>query len=201
MINFTTLMRHALLALALAATSLAAQAGVIPTYKVTVTTSAAAGTSGYLDFQFAGMGGPEALATISNLQGALGGVDYEQGTVIDGAGMFTMVNDNSLRSYLADFGGAFTFDLAVRGDFLGVDSFDNNFFTVAALDAGFTSIGASAFAVTFELFAPQGAAGPFVDVVADATLADVAAIPEPSELLLMLTGLALIGVVARRRRR
>ena len=201
MTHFTTTLRNALLALALAATSLAAQAGVIPAYKVTVTTTSAAGSSGYLDFQFAGMGGPLALATISNLSGALNGIDHsvDAGTVSDGAGLFTMVNDNAYRSYFADFGGVFSFDLAFSGDFLTTASFDVSRFTVAALDADFLSIGGKDFALSFELFSPMNGQGPSVGVDADARLAGVTLVPEPSELLLFLTGLALAGAVARRR--
>jgi hypothetical protein len=199
--NFSNFIRHALLALALAATSLAAQAGVIPAYKVTITTTAAAGSSGFLDFQFAGLGGPFALATISNLTGALNGIDHsaDAGTVTDGAGLFTMANDGAYRSYAADFGGVFSFDLAFSGDFLTTDSFDVSRFSVAALDADFLSIGGQEFALTFELFSPQNGQGPSVGVDADARLASVTLVPEPSQLLLFLTGIALAGAALRRR--
>jgi hypothetical protein len=202
MFNFTSTLRHALLVLAMAATSLAAHADVIPTYKVTITTTAAAGSSGYLDFQFAGAGGPGALATVSNLQGAINGIDHDMdaGTVLDlGPGSFTMANDLSYLSHFVDFGGVFTFDLAFSGDFLTTPAEDYSFFTVAALGLDFLSIGGQDFAVTFDLYPPFNGMDPSVFVNVDGRLADVTQVPEPSELLLMLTGLALIGVTVRRR--
>lgn len=203
MFKLTLTLRQALMALALAVTSLAAQAGVIPTYKVSINTAVATGTSGYLDFSFMqNLGGPGAQATISNLAGALNGIDHsvDAGTVGNpGAGIYTMLNDNSYLSMMADFGGVFSFDLAFDGDFLGTEGLDISRFAVAALNDAFTSIGGADFAVTFDLYPMIGGANAFVEFGADAGLARVDAIPEPSELLLMLTGLALLGLFARRR--
>ncbi len=204
MFNFTTTMRQALLALTLAATTLAAQAGVIPTYHVTINTAVASGTSGVIDLAMDGLAGsPSAMATISNLQGAFGAIDgsvshdWDEPT----GGTFTMpAVGPSYLSFMADFGGMFSFDLAFSGDFLTTPSDMVSVFTVFALDGvNYLSIGGMDFVAQFELFTPTDTAGPFVGFTSDTSLANVAAIPEPSELLLMLTGLALIGLLTRRR--
>jgi hypothetical protein len=159
---------------------------------------------GYLDFSFTSpAGSPAALAAISNLQGAPFAVDpaLEAGTVTDlGPNAFSMANDFSYRSLVTDLGGLFTFDLAFSGDFLTVDFPDVSTFAVTAYNAAGDMLGGGA-AITFSLYSPFDGAGPFVDVAAVRGLASVTLVPEPSELLLFLTGLALAGAVARRARK
>ena len=203
MFNFSTQLRHAVLGLALAAASLCAHADVIPGfYHVTLNTGAAAGSGGYLDFQFTGAGTTTALATISNLQGAVTGIDasMDKGTVTGlGPGSFSMVNDGAYLSHFVDLGGIFSFDVAFSGDLLNTIGLEASSFTVAAYGADLAGIGDLAYALQIELFQPNGVDPLNMVVSADAALAAVTAVPEPSELLLVLTGLALIGWTAGRR--
>ena len=203
--NFLDTLRQALLALALAATSLAASAGVIPTYHVTIDTSAAAGVNGALDFNFSGLNGPAGLATISNLAGAVNGVDgFSFGDWQEMAPLssYTLASvPDTYLSLFADFGGSFSFDLAFTGDFLVNPSNIVSMFTVFALDRdnNFAPVGGKDFAVQFALFPVSDIAGPSVGVDVDGRIAQVQAVPEPSDLLMVFTGLVLLGAVLRRR--
>lgn len=200
MFNFTTVLRHALAAVALASTALAAHAG--PTYHVTVdSTASAAGDAGYLDLTFFGVGGSaEALATVSHLQGNVVGIDpFSSGYAEPAAGVFVL--SNQLGSYLSHnvlIGGVFSFDVSFSGDFLTTyDAFQYvNPFGVTLFDAGFSPL------ATLTLEATQlSDAGPAsVALVAGAVNADATLLPEPSALLLMMTGIGLVGLVVRRRK-
>lgn len=200
MFNFKTALRHAFAALALASIALAAHAG--PTYHVTVDSTAfAAGDAGYLDLGFFGVGGSaEALATVSHLQGDIVSIDpfsshYTEPT----AGVFVL--SNQLDSYLSHdvlFGGMFSFDVTFSGDFLtsfGANQYVSPF-TVALYDADFATLASLQLNATqLSDFGPANVA-----VAAGAVAADATLVPEPSELLLMMTGLGLAGFMVRRRK-
>lgn len=203
MFNFSTTIRQALAALVLAACSIAAQAGVIPSYHVTVNTAIASGTSGYVDFDFASLlGAPGATATLSNLQGAFGPIDdivsHDWSETVPGTFTLPAVGPSYL-SFMADFGGMFSFDLAFDGDFLTSPSDLVNVLSVIFYDADLLPLAGGASTVQFELFSPTDVSGPSVGVSFNADIANVANVPEPSMLLLVLTGLAIAAVVARRR--
>jgi hypothetical protein len=201
--QFIHTLRQALLALALAATSFAASADVIPSYHVTIDTAVAAGTTGALDFNFNTLaGGPQALATISNLTGAIDAIDgfsYGNWTELVPFGKYTLSNsEDTYLSFVADFGGSFSFDLAFTGDFLTQSSDIVSLFTVYALDGvNFEPIGGKPFAAQFGLVSTNDGRG--VDVAVDGRIAQVQNVPEPSALFLVLLGLAIVGALARRR--
>lgn len=200
MFNVKTVLRHALAAVALASIALAAHAG--PTYHVTVdSTGFTAGDAGYLDLSLFGVGGSAgALATVSHLQGNIVGLDpFSSGYTEPTPGVFVL--SNQLGSYLSHdvlFGGMFSFDVTFSGDYLAtygairyVSPFD-----VTLYDAAFAPLASLELQVTqLSDFGPANVA-----LVAGAVAADATLVPEPSEWLLMMTGLGLVGVMVRRRK-
>jgi hypothetical protein len=201
MFNLKTLLRHAVLALALAGSSLAAIAAPI-SFHVDVNTTALGG-NGYLDLQFGALTpAPAATVTFFNFTGAVGAVDFFDGDVVfNPDGSITLANSpelGSLLSFNALFGGALGFDLAFSNDYSGEAGSDGSVLTVGFLDTDFVPIGAPEGIARFELIPGVGVV---TSVVGDfALIGPVAtAVPEPADWLLMATGLALLGVTLRRR--
>jgi hypothetical protein len=204
MFNFKTVLRHALFAVALASTALAAHAG--PRYHVTVdATSFSAADAGYLDIGLFGVGGSAAaIATVTNLQGNIVGLDtFSSGIAEPTPGVFVL--SNQLGSYLSHdvtLGGMFSFDVDFSGDFLTTP---DAFGYVSPFDVTLYDVGLATLAeLSFELTQLSGAGPATVGLLpgatlANATLVTAAAVPEPSELLLMLTGLGLVGFMVRRK--
>jgi hypothetical protein len=208
MFKLTTLFHKALFALMLAITAASATAG--PTYHVSVnTTSLAAQGTGYLDFLLAGnVPAAETIVTLSNFSGAFG-ADAGRSGGVTGAlpGMVTLINSDSI-NYLTQavtFGGLFGFDVTFGGDYQTVGGSDGATFGVSIFNADMSAyLGLDV--VSFALVPAFGGAPAAVNVAVDAALAsavlaDPAQVPEPSEWLLMLTGLALMGAMLRRRSR
>ncbi|HZV65789.1 MAG TPA: NF038129 family PEP-CTERM protein [Telluria sp.] len=193
MFKLSTLFSRALLALALACGAGAALAG--PTYQVTVNTSALAGANGYLDFGFQALGSAApAFATLSNFTGALGAAVIPSGDVVGTPpGMVTIGNTTGFNDLLqaVSFGGLFTFDLSFTAD----DGIAGSTFSVALVNDSVTDF--VGYAGNIVEIALQPGAATTVNAVAD--FASVNAVPEPSDLLLMMSGLAVMGWVARRK--
>lgn len=192
-------LRKALLACALVFCSGAALAG--PTYLVTLHTQAYSGESGLLDF---GMGGnadaPSAFATLSQFNGAF---EYEfdrsPSTVGDLASGVTIANSGA-SNYLTQgvqLGGDLSFMVNFSGDFDTLDNAASSLFAVVLYDAQLTELWA--FPVQFDLLSAYNGAPSAVLVTLDDSLANVAVVPEPSSLLLMLAALAMGGVMLRRK--
>ena len=204
MFNIQTLLRQAMLALVLCGATLAAHADVIPaSYRVTIN-SAGQPDAAMLDMSFASFGGAaEATATVSNLQGAFGLVDWIEGDVaILPDGVYTISNQGT--NYLTfDItpGGAFSFDVAFSGAFLTEMGDFTSSFSAALLDGGYLPLvgefGDAIFSIT--QLSATGAAAISFETSEIGAVSAATEVPEPSELLLMLTGLALVGAMARRR--
>lgn len=201
MFNFKRIIQHALLALSLAIGSGAAIAG--PTYQVTVDTSSLEGGSGLLDFWFMSgfAGAPAATATVSNFSGLFGG-EYARFGEVNGAvpGAVTISNadgENFLTQEIT-LGGKFAFTVSFDSAEAALDNLTPSLMAIGLFNADFSAMLASVAEFTL-VPGIDGMPGQVTVVVGD--IARVAEVPEPSDLLLMLTALALMAAVAQRRAR
>ena len=192
--------RQCLLAVTLAGSALGALAAPI-NYHVTLDTrSAAFPATGLLDLSFGALvGASPATATVRNFSTNVGAVAYADGAVVDnGNGSFVISNDtNTIINYLdlaTTFGGFINFDVTFDDGFLTSSGF-NSTFAVSLFDDSFNYLGNSLGDLTFEL-----APGVGITVNSNSPFATASAVPEPSELLLMMTGLGLVGFMVRRRK-
>lgn len=205
MFNIQNLLRQAMLALVLCGATLAAHADVIPaSFRVTINTAGFDDAS-FLDMHFGSFGAAEATATISNLQGAFGDVDSFLGDVgFHPGGVFTMSNQGlNFLTHSITAGGLLSFDVAFGGAFLTEAGDFTSIFSAALLDADYSGVGNPDGDVIFSVTQLSTLGAPAAVGFETFGIAEVSvnAVPEPSELLLMLTGLALMGAMVRRRQR
>jgi len=198
MFNFTTRVRKALLAAAFLIGSGGAMAG--PNYLVTIHTQAASGESGLVDFTMGSTGdAPRATAHLWNFSGTFGAEFDRAGGIAGDLASGVYIDNSGPTNYLtqsAVFGGDLSFFLSFSGDYEMIESDWNNVFGVVLYDSflGEQSYIAAQFDV---LSAYQGLPG---TVLAQADVdTDILEVPEPSQLLLMLSALALAGFVLRRK--
>jgi hypothetical protein len=170
-------------------------AGAAPLYQVSVNTAALSGFSGYLDFLFLGLAtATPAQAKISSLAGNFNGADQAFGDVSGDAASGVAIGNGTGWNELAlgaNFGGLFTFDVEFS---TAMPSGDGTILSIALLDNAFNYLGTAADIVTFAL-----QPGSPTTVGVDNGLAQVAAIPEPSVLLLVALGLAMLGLLRLRK--
>ena len=186
---------RALLALTIAVGAPAALAG--PMYRVSLDTTALAGTTGYLDL---GLNGPldasPTMASISNFSGAfLNGSLYSgnaSGDVDSGVFLSTGPDFNFFDQLVA-FGGMFSFDVSID---LGAGN-NGTLFSVAVVDDQFNYLGAAGNLIELNLFSGQ----PAQLLTLETAFASVAEVPEPGEWLLLATGLLMIGATRRLQQR
>jgi hypothetical protein len=197
MLNFKNLLARTLLAFALAAGAGAAAAG--PTYHVDVNTSAFAGASGYLDFLIVGQGdAATTVATLSHFTGDFSGAEVSSGAASGSAAAgATIVNSGAWNELglWASLGGNFGFDVSFDQ---AIDGFAGSMLEITLLDADFLYLAPSTGDIAQFDLEPGQAIG--LTASAFATISTVSAVPEPSELLLMTTGLGLVGFMLRRRK-
>jgi hypothetical protein len=203
MFNFHHIVRKALLAAALAFGSAAALAG--PTYLVTIHTQNVDAETGLMDFNFYTTGDAVGgIVSLSNFSGAFGLEVDRAGTATGAIPDAVSFSSGMTSNYLTQsvvFGGDFSFNVTFSGDYETVEGLYAPTFQVSLYD-DFLSI-EYGMAVQFDLLPALNAdpAGVLV-TVPDADLASVAQmaeVPEPSQLLLMLSALALAGFALRRR--
>ena len=197
MFNVKALFVHALLALAFVLGAAPAMAG--PIYRVTIDTSAFAGTSGFLDLTFIGLGNAApATATLANFTGNFGAYSGTEGDVRgDLASGVVLGNGTGFNDFMQEvvFGGLFSFDVnfSLQGEGAGTT------FGVALFDEAFsTFLGASGNVAEIALM--PGEADVLMAVEGVAAIASVTAVPEPADWLLVMTGLGLMAVAAQRGR-
>lgn len=195
MFNFKTL----LVSLALLCASATASAG--PTYRVTLDTSGYSGVSGLLDFTFlaANPASPVTGATLSNFSGAFG-LEAGRTGAVSGAlpGQVTLYDaagDNWLTQAVS-LGASFGFDISFDDGYLANGGLDGSTFAVSLYNGDFSQyLGIDGPLLQFDVLPG------FILVSDNNDIAQIAVVPEPSELLLALTGLAMMGLIARRRAR
>ncbi len=94
----------------------------------------------------------------------------------------------------AIFGGMLGFDISFGNDFIGAAG-DGSTLAVSLLDAGYGPLGSADGVARFDLDPAGGQI--YTSAVSD--FATISAVREPSDLLLVMSGLALMGWVIRRK--
>lgn len=203
MTNFTTLIRQCLLAVVLAVSAFGAIAGPL-SYHVSVNAGTLSGP-GILDFYFSkDAAAAGATVTVSNLTGALDGPAYAIGAVtVQPDGSIVIGNGPDIDNIFGQnvqFGGMFNFDLLFSTDFLDEPLGAGSAFSVSLLNAdGSPADGTDYGVALFDLVPGEGIRSDIQQGFATIA-ADVTAVPEPSSMLMMMTGLGLVGFTARRRK-
>jgi len=200
-------LRGLLVALALAGSFGAVLAA--PIQHVNLDTRSLAGSTGYIDLYFSrDAGAPTSTVTLSNFVGAFGAEVSRFGGVtgaIPGSVVFGSIDGWNDLFQAVTFGGALGFDVQFDGDFALASSTITSLFGIGLINQDKSAyLGADDDLVQFSLVPMDGQnpAGVSVAIFGPvAPLASVSAVPEPSDLLLMTTGLSLVGLMLRRRKR
>jgi hypothetical protein len=180
-----TLFARTLLAFALIAGAGAAVAG--PMYHVDIDTTKYSGAGG-LQLTFLGAGSADPLtASVSNLNGAFVGTPELVDVALDN-GVLTFANSGFSEFFQEiTLGGMFGFDVRFDGDLLGVGGTTFNVGLLGADDY----LALSAVSITLAEGLPP--------VLTGSEFGSAAAVPEPSTLLSLFTGIGLLGFTLRRR--
>lgn len=199
MFNIQKHLRHAVLALGLAAASLTAGASALPTYHIDVADTATADIA-YIDFLFGSIDGAAPVtASLSHFAGMLLSELDRQGAVSGTPDGFAIGNAGTYNDLFLAVGGPFGFDLNFSEGFLDFAStFDSNsFFSIALYDSDGIIIGDPNGALNFSLSSTGVVIMPTSSLLS-LTQVSAADVPEPSDWLLMLTGLVFVVCMTRR---
>ncbi len=190
---------RSLLALALAASAGLSQAA---TFHAEIDTSAFTG-SGWLDFQFF-PGTAEAVgaaATLSHFTGAFG-IDYERrggsGSLANSVSLFNAGLGGNLFHSLT-LGGKFGFDVSFSGDFVNTAGTVGTTFSVGLLGQDQSSYLGNPDGALFKIELMPMNLNISPEVLNNSISTVTAAVPEPASYALLLGGLAMVGLFARRR--
>lgn len=195
MLNLKKILSRSLLAMVLGACG-----GVFaaPVYHVTIDTSTLGNSNAVLDLELGALTGSAApvTATLNHFMGAYGASDFSGNASGSIGSSIYLVNDAGYSGLLQSImlGGLFSFDLSFD---VGTGGLDGSSFTAMLYNADFSAtLGMDTPLVQVDLMPDQD------DVVSPANaFASVTAVPEPSTLLSMVTGLGLLGFGLRRRAR
>jgi hypothetical protein len=197
MFNIQKHLLHIALALGMAAASLAAGATVLPAYKISIADPAASDIA-FFDLVFGGTGGAApAHATLSGFTGVpLVELD-RQGDVSSTPDTFVFGNATAYNDLYLGVDGPFAFNLSFSEGAPGYASaFDYSSFTIALYDSNSNLIGDPEGALQFSLSQTGLAVKSTSSLVRFAPLA-AAAVPEPADWMLMLTGLVFVLAMTR----
>ncbi len=199
MFNIQKHLRHAVLALGLAAASLTVGATVLPTYHITVADTATADIA-YIDFLFSSIDGAAPVtATLSHFTGTPLSEGDITNSVSATAGGFVFGNAGTFNDLYSGVNGPFAFDLNFSEGFLGFnDPFGSTSnFSIAFFDSSESIIGDSNGVLNFTLSATGVSFAQTSSLLDVTALPAAAAVPEPADWMLMLTGLALVIAMTR----
>jgi hypothetical protein len=199
MFNIQKHLRHVVLALGLAAASLTAGATVLPTYHIGVANTATANIA-YIDFVFGSIDGAAPVtASLSHFAGMpLTELD-RTGAVSGTSKGFIIGNAGAYNDLFLAVGGPFAFDLNFSEGFLDFAStFDSNsLFSIALYDSDSNVIGDPNGALNFSL-SNAGVVVTSTSSLLSLTQVTAVAVPEPTDWVLMLTGLVFVVYMTRR---
>jgi hypothetical protein len=195
MFNIQKHLRHVVLALGLAAASLTAGATVLPTYHIGVADTATADIA-YIDFVFGGINDAVRVkATLSHFTG-MPVTEFDRAGAVSGTPEdgFTFLNDGTYNDLYLAVSGPFAFDLNFSEQFLdSAGTFGSgSFFSIGLYDSDSNLIGDSEGALYFSL--SQTGVLP----TSNSPLLSLTEVPEPTDWMLMLTGLVFVVTMTRR---
>jgi len=197
MFNMQKHLRHVVLALGLAGASLAASAGVLPTYHIGVADTAAADIAA-IDLVFGGINGAAPVtASLSHFAGTpLFELD-RQGAVSGTSDSFVIGNAGTYNDLYLEVDGPFAFDLNFSEGFLGLaGTSDSSLFSIVLYDSLSNVIGDPNGALNFSL-STTGVAVTSTSSLLSLTSVAAVDVPEPADWALMLTGLLLVAGMTR----
>ncbi len=198
MFNIQKHLRHAVLAVGLAAASLAASANVLPTYHIAIADTATADIA-YIEFLFNSFDGAAPVtATLSHFTGAPLAEGDATGLVTTTSDGFKFGNAGIYNDLFVGVGGPFAFDLNFSEGFLGFNSpFGNGSnFSITLYDSSSDFIGDATGALNFSL-SKTGVALTSNSSLLSLTQVSAVAVPEPADWMLMLSGLAIVAGMTR----
>jgi hypothetical protein len=195
MFNIQKHLRHVVLAMGLAAASLTAGASVLPTYHISVADTATADIA-YIDFMFNSIvGAADVKATLSNFTGAPLSEFDRQCEVSGTPDSFAIENFGVCNYLLLAVSGPFSFDLNFSEGFIGADTTfaSNSDFSIALYNPDFEIFGDETIGTLDFALSKTG-----VVPTSTSLLVSVVEVPEPTDWMLMLTGLAFVVYMTRR---
>lgn len=199
MFNIQKHLRHAVLALGLATASLTAAAGVLPTYHISVSDTVTKDVAA-IDFLFGGLGSdvPAVTASLSHFAGTpLTELDRE-GAVSGTSDAFAIANTDAFNELFLEVDGPFAFDLNFSEGFLGIDNLlTGSLFSIALYDSSGALIEDPNGSLNLSLSA-TGVNVTSTSSLLSLTEVTAGAVPEPTDWMLMLTGLVFVVCMTRR---